>query len=129
MDGIANMLTAIRNAARVGKKQVSLPYSNFKHQIAKKLFEAGYLAGFSKSVVKNKPVLLLDLMYLTGDRSKVVDIRQISKQSRRVYYGVKQIKPVKNGQGELVLSTPKGVLLGSEAQNQQVGGEALFMIW
>ena len=43
--------------------------------------------------------------------------------------GVNDIHKVRNGSGLLVLSTPKGILSGRDARKEQVGGEALFMIW
>ena len=46
-----------------------------------------------------------------------------------VYLGVRDFTTVKNGHGMTVLSTPKGILSDKDARKEQVGGEALFMIW
>jgi small subunit ribosomal protein S8 len=54
---------------------------------------------------------------------------KISKPSKRVYVGVKDIRPVKFGSGSLFLSTPKGILTDKQARKELVGGEALFEIW
>lgn len=129
MDVIANMLNGIKNAGRAKKAEVVLPYSKFKAAIAHKLFESGYVKSHEKRTKGNLPVLAIGVSYTENGLPKVSDIKQVSKQSRRVYYSVKEIKPVKNGKGELFLSTPKGVLSSSEAREQQVGGEALFLIW
>lgn len=129
MDVVANMLNGIKNAGRAGKGEVSLPYSKFKAAIAHKLFESGYVASHEKKTQGNIPTLVIGLVYTEFGQPKVTDVKQVSKQSRRVYYGVKDIKPVRKGQGELFLSTPKGVLSSEEAREQQVGGEALFLIW
>ena len=129
MDVVANMLNSIKNAGRVKKTQLTVPYSKFKAAIAHKLFESGYVASHEKQMKGNIPTLVIGLSYDEAGKPKVSDIRRVSKQSRRIYYGVKDIRPVKNGQGEIFLSTPKGVLSGNEAREQQVGGEALFLIW
>ena len=61
--------------------------------------------------------------------SRVHDVKRVSKPSRRVYYAVKDIVPVRRGYGRVILSTPKGVLTGDAARKEKVGGEALFEIW
>jgi small subunit ribosomal protein S8 len=129
MDPLANMLNGIKNAGRVQKSQVTLPYSKFKAAIAHKLFEAGYVTGHEKKERGVIPYLTITLAYNDRGQHKISEIKAISKQSCRVYYRVKDIKSVKYGKGQVFLSTPKGVLLGKEAREQQVGGEALFEIW
>ena len=129
MDVVANMLNGIKNAGRVGKAEFSVPYSKFKAAIVHKLFETGYVTSHEKGVQGKIPTLKIGLAYNEDGKHKINDIKQVSKQSRRIYYGVKDIKPVKNGRGVLFLSTPKGILSGDEAREQQVGGEALFLIW
>ena len=42
--------------------------------------------------------------------------------------GVKDMHPVKNGYGALILSTPKGIMTDTEARKNHTGGEALFII-
>ena len=68
------------------------------------------------------------MIYL-DKKTKIVEVERISKQSRRVYYGMKDIHSVRSGSGLLVLSTPKGILSGKQARVEHVGGEALFRIW
>ena len=55
--------------------------------------------------------------------------RILSKPSRRLYTGYKDIKPVRQGYGLLILSTPKGVMDGKSAKKQKLGGQLLFEIW
>jgi small subunit ribosomal protein S8 len=73
-------------------------------------------------------MLEVKLLYL-DNQPKISNVQRISKQSRRIYFGVKNIHPVRNGAGLLILSTPKGILSGKKAKQEQVGGEALFKIW
>ena len=122
------MLIMMKNASRVGKKTVVVPYSKIKHAIANCLEGQGYLTGVSKKVLKNMPVLSVDIAY-DGDTAKITDLKRVSKPSMRVYAGVKDIRPVKNGYGIMVLSTPKGILTDKEARKELVGGEVLFKLW
>ena len=46
-DPIADMLTRIRNAQSVNKKQVSIPASNLKSAIASVLQDEGYITSFA----------------------------------------------------------------------------------
>ncbi|MEK7113363.1 MAG: 30S ribosomal protein S8, partial [Patescibacteria group bacterium] len=72
----------------------------------------------------------LEAVLLYVDKSpKIKEVERVSKQSRRVYFQMKDIHSVKNGFGLLVLSTPKGIMSGKEARKEQVGGEALFRMW
>ena len=118
----------MKNGSLAGKESVSFPYSKMKNAIAECLKKAGYVSEISKKVKKGQPVLEVGLIY-ADKKPKIVEVERISKQSRRVYFGMKDIHSVRNGSGLLVLSTPKGILSGKEARKEQVGGEALFRIW
>lgn len=128
MDPISNMIIMIKNAGLAGKTSVMLPYSNVKNSIAECLKKEGYVAQVSKKAKKNHPILEIELVYV-DKKPKITHVERISKQSRRVYFGMKDIHGVRNGAGLLVLSTPKGILSGKDARKEQVGGEALFQVW
>jgi len=118
----------LKNASLAGKETVSFPYSNMKNAIAMCLKKEGYVKEVSKKVKKGFPVLEVELTY-KEEMPKITEVERISKQSRRVYFKMKEIHSIRNGSGLLVLSTPKGILSGKEARKEQVGGEALFRIW
>lgn len=128
MDHISNMLIMLKNASLAGKEQVVLPYSNLKLAIAECLMKEGYLKNISKKIKKNFPVLEIELIY-ADSKPKITGVERISKQSRRIYFKTKDIHTVRGNSGLLVLSTPKGILSGKNARQEQVGGEALFKIW
>jgi small subunit ribosomal protein S8 len=128
MDSISNMIIIMKNGSLAGKESVSIPYSKMKNAIAECLKTAGYVSEVSKKVKKGQPVLEVGLVYV-DKKPKIAEVERISKQSRRVYFGMKDIHSVRNGSGLLVLSTPKGILSGKQARKEQVGGEALFRIW
>jgi len=128
MDSIANMLITIKNGSLAGKESVFLPYSKMKNAIAECLKKEGYVSSVSKKKRNDQPVLEVGLIYV-DKKPKVTEVERISKQSRRVYFGMKDIHTVRSGSGLLVLSTPKGILSGKEARKEHVGGEALFRIF
>lgn len=129
MDPIANMLITMKNASMVSKDLVVVPFSKIKFSIAECLKEHGFVENISKKTEKNNiPVIEIKLAY-DDKGAKIKDVVRVSKPSRRVYSGVKEIRPVKNGHGLTVLSTPKGILSDKQARKEQVGGEVLFKIW
>ena len=118
----------LKNANLAGKESISLPYSKMKNAIAECLKKEGYVSKISKKIKKNLPILEIGLIY-TNKKPKIMEVERISKQSRRVYFKMRDIHSVRNGSGLLILSTPKGILSGKEARKEQVGGEALFRVW
>lgn len=118
----------MKNGSLVGKETVTFPYSNLKKSICECLKKAGYISDISKKVKKGMPVIEVELLYI-DNKPKITEVERISKQSKRVYMGMKSIHSVKNGAGLLVLSTPKGILSGKDARKEQVGGEVLFKLW
>ncbi len=123
------MLIMIKNATNASREIVVVPYSKMKNAIATCLLNEGYLAGIAKKTKKGFPVLELSIVPTPKDGTpKVSEVKRISKPSRRVYVGVRDMKPVKNGRGILVISTPKGILTDKQAKKEMVGGEALFTI-
>ena len=127
MDQIANMLIAIKNGGLVNKASVILPSSKVKVGILELLKKEGYIKTYHvESGVK--PTVEVVLEYSKGT-SRINGVARVSKQSKRVYTGVKEITPFKYGHGMTVLSTPKGILSDKQARKEQVGGELLFTIW
>ncbi|MBP9715974.1 MAG: 30S ribosomal protein S8 [Candidatus Pacebacteria bacterium] len=128
MDQIANMVNMVKNANRVERESVTVPYSKLKQSIADALVKEGYLGKATKKMQKGFPTLELELVYVDGS-PKVTGVERVSKSSCRVYKGVKDIRSVRHGFGSMFLSTPKGILTDKQARKEMVGGEVLFKIW
>ena len=128
-DPIADMLTRIRNANRIGRKQVDMPASRMRVGIANVLKDEGFIDEYS--VTEGKPSSTLHVTLRFGiDGEKVIrSIQRVSKPGRRVYAGLGELKPVLRGQGIHVVSTPKGVLSDRKARELGVGGELLAEIY
>lgn len=128
MDKISNMLVTIKNGGSSRKQVVYVPFSKFKAAVASTLFNHGYIASHTKKKRATGDVLEIGIKYVDG-KPRIHGIKRVSKVSRRMYKGVKDLHSVKQGTGAMVLSTPKGVLVDDEARKEQVGGEVLFEIW
>ena len=127
MDTIADTLTIIRNGYFSRKKTVVVRYSRQNKSITEKLAQLGYLA-LVQEEGNGKKTLRINLLY--KDNKPVLEgIRRVSKSSVRVYAAATKIPRVLGGLGEVVLSTPKGILTGAEARNKRTGGEILFKVW
>lgn len=124
-DPISDFLVRLHNASMVGKESVSVPSSKMIRFVADVLAREGYVASLDK---QKAGTLTVGLVYKNGTPA-INGVKRVSKPSRRMYMGVRDVKPVKRGHGLLVLSTPAGVLTGKEARQKRVGGEILFEIW
>lgn len=129
MDQIANMINMIKNGSTRTHESVVVPFSNIKFSIAKVLEKNGYVSGVEKKMKKGFPVIVINLAYGENNQPKVSGVERVSKSSCRIYIGAKEIRQVKNGRGLMIMTTPKGVLTGTEARKELVGGEVLFKIW
>ncbi|OGI61378.1 30S ribosomal protein S8 [Candidatus Nomurabacteria bacterium RIFCSPHIGHO2_01_FULL_39_9] len=128
MDPISNILTMILNAGRVNKESVSVPYSRLSQNVLECLVTRSFIKSVAKKTKDGRPVLEIALDYV-GKAPRIHEIERISKPSRRMYLSAKEITPFKNGRGELVLSTSKGIMTGRDAKKNSLGGEILFRIW
>ncbi len=127
-DPIADMLTRIRNASMVYKKEVVVPFSKIKLAIANILAREGYLAKVEEKKDGHHPYLLLTLKY--DDSQPVVNnLKRISKPGHRQYVKNGELKPVLNGYGLAILSTPQGIMSDKEARKAKLGGELICEIY
>ena len=127
-DPISDFITRIKNASAARKVLVEVPYSSVKEAIAHALEKGGYLKSIEKKGKKVVKTLEFELVYVNG-LPRVQDVDRVSKPSRRIYQKSKDIRVFKSGYGNIVYSTPRGVLLDTDARKLKVGGEVLFKIW
>lgn len=128
-DTVGDFIIQLKNAGAVGKTEVLLPYSKLKHAIATKLKEVGYVVAVAADGKDVSKKLVVTLKYNEGGAHQINGVKRVSKPGRRLYTKVSDIHPVKFGRGNLILSTPAGILTDEEARQAKVGGEQLFIIW
>lgn len=127
MDPIANMLTSLLNASRVGKKRVAIPYSQFKSNLLTLLQTKGIVAKV-RLQENARPKLLVSLAYAAG-QPVLHGVRRVSTPGRRVYVNAGHIPYVYDGAGFAVISTSQGLIDDTQARRQKMGGELICKIW
>jgi small subunit ribosomal protein S8 len=127
-DPIADMLTRVRNAARIHAEKVDIPISKIKLEIAKILKEEGFIRAYKILKDRRQGVLRVILKYVDSE-SVISGLKRVSTPGRRVYAGKKQIPQVLGGLGIAVLTTSKGVLSDRTCRRDGIGGEVICYIW
>ena len=128
-DPIADMLTRIRNASAARHKELSLPSSRVKREIARILVDEGFIEASELSKEGIQEMLTLRLKYVEGRTPVVTGLKRISKPGLRVYARKTEIPRVLGGLGLAILSTSHGIMTGSDARKQNLGGEVLCYVW
>ncbi len=126
-DPIADMLTRIRNAQAVLKKEVSMPLSKIKVAIASVLKNEGYITDYFIKDDVNRSSLEITLKYFNS--IPVIDyVRRVSRPGLRVYKSKDTLPVVNNGLGIAIISTSKGVMSDKKARHMGLGGEVLCSV-
>ena len=128
-DPIADMLTRIRNANQMRYKEVSMPNSRLKHEIAKILKSEGFIQSYKVEKGDVQDNLILILKYGQKKERVITGLKRISKPGLRVYAKAEEIPTVLNGLGIAIISTSKGLMTNKQAQKDRLGGEVLAYIW
>ncbi len=127
-DPIADMLTRIRNANRVGRKLVLINRSKICTGIAQVLKDEGYIEEYDVIDDGKQGQLRVKLKYSMAGDKVIHEIDRLSKPGRRVYNKVEELPKVLNGMGIAVVSTSKGVMSDRKAREHNVGGELLCTV-
>ena len=132
-DPIADMLTRIRNANVSKFDKVTIPSSKMKKEIARILFEEGYIEKYDlvKSEINDKfEDIVITLKYKDNKQTKVITgIDRISKPGLRKYSGKEKLPQVLNGLGVAIITTNEGVMTDKEARKRGIGGEIIAYVW
>jgi small subunit ribosomal protein S8 len=129
MDPIADMLTRIRNGVQSRKKEVNMPSSRMKVEIAKILKEEGYIRSFRVVDDNKQGVLNVVLKYSEDNKSVISGLRRVSKPGCRIYCTKDSLPKVLDGLGVAIVSTSQGVMTGKKCEERGAGGEVLCAIW
>ncbi|HYO09038.1 MAG TPA: 30S ribosomal protein S8 [Tepidisphaeraceae bacterium] len=127
-DPIADMLTRIRNANRVGRRLVLIPKSKICTGIAQVLKDEGYIEEFDVIDDTKQGQIRVRLKYSLSGEKVIHELDRASKPGRRVYRGVQDLPRILNGMGIAVVSTSKGVMSDRKARESNVGGELLCTV-
>ncbi len=128
-DPIADMLTRVRNALAARHPKGDLPASRVKNDIGKILKDEGYIANYKLTEDGAKKSIRIYLKYTPGNVPVISRIERVSRPGCRVYSGSKSVPRILGGLGINILTTPQGVMTGSSARKQGVGGEVLCHVY
>jgi len=129
-DPVADMLARIKNAYTTNMDTVIIPFSKFKGDIAGVLDREGYIRSFEVRKDEGiQGVIKIHLKYNKDGSSTISGLKKISKPGLRVYAEKDKIPQVMGGLGIVIVSTSKGVLIGSGAKRSGVGGEVICSVW
>lgn len=121
------MLTRLRNGGRALLPLIELPHSRMRESLAHILKSEGYV---SEVAVEGKlPKKIKIRLKYNGKKNVIEGLKRISKPGLRKYVGATEIPRVRNGLGVAVLSTPEGIMTGTQAKKKNLGGELLCYVW
>ena len=128
-DPLSDMIARIKNAALRQRSSVRTPASKLRAHVLDVLKDEGYIRGYEVVETPGEfPQFEIELKYFDG-QPVIAEIARVSKPGRRVYSSIKDLKPIKNGLGISILSTPKGVMSDTAAREANVGGEVLCRVY
>jgi small subunit ribosomal protein S8 len=128
-DPIADYLTRIRNASRVGHKTVEIPSSKIKKEMTRILHEKGYILSYKFMDDSCQGTIKIALKYHPVTKKPALkSLDRISRPGLRRYVNAEEMPKVLNGLGIAIVSTSKGILTDKEARDLNVGGEVLCYI-
>lgn len=126
-DPIADLLTRIRNATMRGSVSVKVPHSIAKESIVKILKEEHFVEDYMVNNNGHKDIVIT-LLYRNGEPA-ITHIEKISKPGVRRYSGYRALRPVLQGYGIGIISTPQGIISDKKARELKVGGELICQVW
>jgi len=127
-DPIADMLTRIRNALRINKKQVIVKASKICEGIAAVLKKEGYIEDFDRIDDGKQGILRVTLKYDVEGQPIISEVARTSKPGKRIYSSVEHLPHVLDGMGIAIVSTSKGVMSDRDCRAAKVGGEILCTV-
>lgn len=125
-DPLADALTVIKNADKIGKTTCTVKASNLLANILKVVHENGYIGSFEKIEDGRGGKFKIEL------KGKIINANVIkpslSVKVEEFEKWEKRYLPGRN-MGLLIISTPKGVMPHSKAKELRVGGKLLSFVY
>lgn len=127
-DHIANFVISLKNASAARKRTVEAVHTKLVEAVAAILKKEGFIESYAVKGGDVKRRIEVTLRY-SDEGAAISEAAKVSRFSRRVYKGAKEIRPFRQGYGLRILTTPKGVMTDREARRGNIGGEVLCEIW
>ncbi|MGN6516944.1 MAG: 30S ribosomal protein S8 [Rhizomicrobium sp.] len=127
-DPVGDLLARIRNGQLRGMATIKSPNSKLRARVLDVLQAEGFIRGYAEVETKGRNELEIELKYHEG-KPVIRELKRVSTPGRRVYAGVSDLKPHRQGLGLSIISTPQGVMTDSTAREKNVGGEVLCQVF
>ena len=138
-DPIADMLTRIRNANAAHHREVFVPQSRMKLEIARLLKEEGFIEDYSTvggeegeaaAVASPAARQIRGVLKPHGRNVGALSgLTRVSKPGLRIYSGKDKLPEVMGGFGVSIISTSRGLMTGKAARRAGLGGEVVARVW
>lgn len=125
---VSDLATIIRNGYIANRDFVSSPVSKLRKSVLDILKEEGYILDYVEEDSDNFKKFKIFLKY-HNNKPSLREIKVYSKPGRRHYCSYGDIPVVKNGLGNCIISTNKGLMTGYKAKTLSIGGEILFSVF
>lgn len=108
---------------------VDVPHSKIKLEVVKLLEQEGYIESHEVTTESKFPNIRIVLKYDKRRQPLISEIKRVSKPGLRVYKGVDDMKPIRNGLATRILTTNQGLMTDREARRRKIGGEVLCEVY
>ena len=130
VDRLSNMVSSIKNASMSGRDSLEIPFTSECESVAKVLKDRGFVEEVKTFKKENSSTKMLKItLAKDGNVIKLSEAKRISKPGRRAYIGYREVKPVLQGLGVMILSTSRGVMDAQEARKKKLGGEVICEVY
>lgn len=120
---VGDFLIRIGNAALAKSGEVTMPTTKLIKDVAKAMQKSGYL-----SEVEEKKGVISVRLAIKRKKPVIMRLKLISRPGLRIYMGADEIGK-KRGPSRFLITTPKGIMMSSEAIKNRVGGEVIAEVW
>ncbi len=125
-DTLADVMSAIKNAERIGKKECITPASNLVREVLKVIQEKGYIGTFEFIDDGKSGKFRIELKNKINDCGIIKPRYPVKIDGFEKFE--KRFLPAKDV-GFLILTNPKGVMTHQDAKKQKIGGRLLAYIF
>ena len=113
-----------------GRDSLEIPFTSECECVAKVLKDRGFVEEVKTFKKENSSAKMLKItLAKDGNVIKLSEAKRISKPGRRAYIGYREVKPVLQGLGVMILSTSRGVMDAQEARKKKLGGEVICEVY
>jgi small subunit ribosomal protein S8 len=129
-DPIADYLTRLRNAQSARHRVVDIPLSGMKLGITEILYKEGFIHRYKvEKDAGPQGLIRIALKYNDKNLPVIKKLGRISTPGLRRYAKSTEIPRIINNLGICIVSTNKGVMTGTQAKEEKIGGELICYVY